>query len=569
MAAPWWHSATVYQVYPRSFRDSNGDGIGDLEGIVERLDHLVDLGVDTVWVSPFFASPQEDFGYDVSDYCGVAPEYGTLQDAERLIDEAHRRGLRVLFDLVLNHTSHQHPWFLESRSSRDNPKADWYIWRDGRGPDGKRPPNNWRSIAEITSGWQWAEERQQWYLATFLPCQPDLNWRNPEVREAMFGAVRFWLERGVDGFRLDMFGDIMKDESFADLRFRPRLVGGIPRLWDRSPIQNTEDNVELARELRAVCRGYDRVGDAVGTGPAAADCERLLIGEVFGKADELRRFLADGDGLQLVFLFDFLTFRYDPRWLVDRIVEFERAFPYPSQPTYVLENHDRTRLLDRVGGDLRKARVLAALLCTLRGVPTIYQGQEVGQGNTYIPLSQAKDPIVGTYFPWLPEGVNRRLPERLNRDEVRTPMQWDDSPTAGFCPPGVTPWLPVNEDRVTANVAAQRDDPDSLLSLYRQLLRVRRERPALHGGRLDLVPGAPKGAVAWLRSDGDERIVVAANLSDHRVEVPLGESSPEVLVATDRGVRLGVDAAPPGPRVHLPPHSAAVVDLGGAGDRAT
>ena len=349
----WWRHAVVYQVYPRSFRDSNGDGIGDLEGIVERLDHLVDLGVDTVWVSPFFASPQEDFGYDVSDYCGVAPEYGTLQDAERLIDEAHRRGLRVLFDLVLNHTSHQHPWFLESRSSRDNPKADWYIWRDGRGPDGKRPPNNWRSIAEITSGWQWAEERQQWYLATFLPCQPDLNWRNPEVREAMFGAVRFWLERGVDGFRLDMFGDIMKDESFADLRFRPRLVGGIPRLWDRSPIQNTEDNVELARELRAVCRGYDRVGDAVGTGPAAADRERLLIGEVFGKADELRRFLADGDGLQLVFLFDFLTFRYDPRWLVDRIVEFERAFPYPSQPTYVLENHDRTRLLDRVGFDRR------------------------------------------------------------------------------------------------------------------------------------------------------------------------------------------------------------------------
>jgi alpha-glucosidase len=563
MDAPWWHSTTVYQVYPRSFRDSNGDGIGDLPGIVERLDHLVDLGVDTLWVSPFFSSPQEDFGYDVTDYCDVAAEYGTLEDAERLIDEAHRRGLRVLFDLVLNHTSHLHPWFLESRSSRDNPKADWYLWRDGRGADARKPPNNWRSVAEITSGWQWDGVREQWYLASFLPCQPDLNWRNPEVRESMFAAVRFWLERGVDGFRLDMFGDIMKDEVFADLRIRPRIVGGFPRLWDRTPIQNTPDNVELARELRQVCREFDDVGGPVGAGATAGDRERILIGEVFGNAEELRRFLVGEDGLQLVFLFDFLTFRYDEEWLTERIVEFETAFPHPAQPTYVLENHDRTRLLDRVGGDPGKARVMATLLCMLRGVPTIYQGQEIGQGNTHIPLAQAQDPIVRTYFPWLPEAVNKRLRERPNRDEVRTPMQWDSSSTAGFCAAGVTPWLPVNRDRATANVASQRDDADSMLALYRDLLRVRRDRSALHAGRLDLVPGAPAGTVAWMRSDGRERILVAANLSEAPSEVPLGGVDGELLVSSDHAVRVESPGTGPTPGgvVWLPAHSAAVVAL--------
>jgi len=564
--APWWHSMTVYQVYPRSFMDSNGDGIGDLPGIVQRLDHLVDLGVDTLWVSPFFTSPQEDFGYDVSDYCDVAPEYGKLADADHLIEEAHRRGLRVLFDLVLNHTSHEHPWFVESRSSRDNPKADWYIWRDGRGPGGRKPPNNWRSVAEITSGWQWGEERQQWYLASFLPCQPDLNWRNDEVREEMFRSVRFWLERGVDGFRLDMFGDITKDPEFRDLNLRPTMVGGIPRIWDRSPIQNTDDNVELARELRAVCREFDDVGGPVGDGPGAADRERILIGEVFGSAEQLRRFLAGGDGLQLVFLFDFLTFRYDPKWVRARIEEFEQTFPWPAQPTYVLENHDRTRLLDRVGGDVAKARVLATLLLTLRGVPTVYQGQEIGQSNTFIPLADAKDPIVKTYFPWMPEAVNSRLKERLNRDEVRTPMQWDPSPTVGFTEPGVTTWLPVNEDRRTANVETQSADADSLLSLYKALFAARSQHRALHEGRLDLVPGTPKGTLAWVRSDGEERVLVAANLGRDAALVPTGGPA-SVLVATDRAVQLtNGSASLPAPSVWLPANSAVVLLLDGPDD---
>jgi glycosidase len=562
MTAPWWASTTIYQIYPRSFADANGDGIGDLAGIVEHLDHLVELGVGTVWVSPFFSSPQEDFGYDVSDYCDVATEYGTLDDAQTLIDEAHRRGLRVLFDLVLNHSSDQHPWFLESRSSRDNPRADWYLWRDGRGADGRRHPNNWRSVAEITSAWQWCEERQQWYLASFLPCQPDLNWRNPEVRAAMFDAVRFWLERGVDGFRLDMFGDVMKDQTFADLRIRPNVATGFPRLFDRSTVQNTDDNIDLARELRAVCKEFDRTGGPVGTGADAEDRERVLVGEVFGQADDLARFCAGGDGLQLVFLFEFLLLRYDAEWVRDRIVEFERAFPAPAQPTYVVENHDRSRLLDRVGGDVRKARVFATILLTLRGVPTIYQGQELAQSNTYIPLRQAQDPVVRTHLPWLPEAVNRRLPERLNRDEVRTPMQWDAGPTAGFCPDGVAPWLPVNDDRVTANVADQRDDPASVMSLYRRLYEVRTEHPALHSGRLDLVPGAPEGTVAWLRTHGDEQVLVVANLGDRVATVPTNSESAEVLVATSPDVALTVLDATRAPAVRLGAHSAAVLLLG-------
>lgn len=573
MADAWWHSTTIYQIYPRSFADSDGDGIGDLRGIIERLDHLVYLGVGTIWLSPFFVSPQRDFGYDVSDYCDVAPEYGTLADAEELIETAHRLGLRVMFDLVLNHTSDEHPWFVESRSSRDNPRADWYLWRDSgkrRNLRGQRVPNNWRSIAEVTSGWHYAPERDQWYFASFLPFQPDLNWNNPDVRDAMFDSVRFWLDRDVDGFRLDMFGDIMKDPGFANARFRPRIENGLPQLYDRSRVRNRWENVELARELRRVVAEYDHRGAPVGDGPHAGDRERLLLGEMFGSAETLRRYMGvDDDGLQLVFLFSFLSLRYDAKWLRDCIVDFETEFPFPAEPTYVLENHDRSRLMGRVGGDVAKARVLATVMLTLRGVPTIYQGQEIGQSNTYIPLRDAKDPIVSTYLPWLPEAVNRMLPERLNRDEVRTPMQWDSSDNAGFSPPGVTPWLPVNDDRRTCNVSSQRGDDRSLLELYRKLFHLRSEHPALSSGRLDLVPGAPAGTVAWLRSTDEERILVAVNMGDRPEVVPLGGPG-VVLLATDpaveptTGATAGTSSGRQQPRngVRLVADSAAIIRLG-------
>lgn len=497
----WWHETSIYQVYPRSYSDSDGDGIGDLRGIIDRLDHIADLGVGTLWLSPFFPSPQEDFGYDITDYTGVSPEYGTMDTAQELIDRAHALGLRVMFDMVLNHTSDQHPWFLRSKGSRDNPKSDWYIWADGRGRNGRKPPNNWRSAMEVSSAWQWSPERGQFYMATFLPFQPDLNYRNPEVKEAMFDAVRFWLDRGVDGFRLDIFGQIMKDPQMRDNPLAPHVNTGYPRGWRRDHTENTADNIAFAQELHAVCAEY-------------GDPDRILLGEVFGPAEVLREYHADGKGLDLVFLFDFLTYTYEAQWFADTIGRFEKAFPAPMQPTYVLENHDRSRTLDRVGGDRAKAAVLAVILLTVRGVPTLYMGQEIGMSNTYIPLDRALDPVASRFFKWIPEVANRRLPERLNRDEVRTPMQWDDTPNAGFCPEGVRPWLPVNSDFPTVNVSVERSRPDSLLTLYRTLLHLRRDTPELHRGSLELITGLPPDVLGYRRTDADthSQCAVFANL---------------------------------------------------------
>ncbi|HRV65435.1 MAG TPA: alpha-glucosidase [Candidatus Nanopelagicales bacterium] len=499
--SPWWQTTSIYQVYPRSYQDSDADGIGDLPGIIDRLDYIRDLGVETVWVSPFFASPQMDFGYDVTDYEDVAPEYGTLEDAQRLIDEAHARGLRVMFDLVLNHTSDQHPWFQRSRSSRTNPKADWYIWADGRGRHGRRPPNNWKSAMEFTSAWQYSPIRKQWYLCTFLPFQPDLNWRNPQVKAAMFDSVRFWLDKGVDGFRLDIFGSIMKNPSLANNPVRPRLYNGFPRLTERINTENTPDNIRLAKELRAVVDEYD--GD------------RVLLGEVFGSPSVLKSFLGDDDGLQLVFLFDFLTYQYDADWFARTITEFDRNFPAPQQPTYVLENHDRSRTIDRVHGDRAKAAVLAVILLTVRGVPTVYMGQEIGMSNTPLRFKDALDPVASTVFRRLPQAVADRMPERLNRDEMRTPMQWDASAHAGFCPDGVSPWLPVNPDYRRVNVASQRSDPDSMLALYRRLFALRREHESLRTGSLALLEALPPGVLGYRRND----IIVLANLGEELATV--------------------------------------------------
>ena len=545
---PWWTSTAIYQIYPRSFADSNGDGIGDLPGAMDRLGHLADLGVDTVWFSPFFASPQRDIGYDVSDYRSVAPEYGTLDDAQALIDRAHELGLRVLLDLVLNHTSDQHPWFLESRSSRDNPFADWYVWDDGRRwPGGRRrPPNNWRSELQLPRAWQWCEEREQWYLATFLHFQPDLNWHNPEVRAEMFDMIRSWLERGVDGFRLDIFGSIMHDAQLRDNGRRPSFQQGLPRLQDPKRTLNTEENFELAAELRAVCDEFD--GD------------RVLLGECFGPNDVLKNYLRHRGrpGLHLVFAFDFLAAPYRARTLHELIDGYETDFPPPDLPALVLENHDRTRSLSRLGGDLRKARVMATLLLTLRGVPVIYQGQEIGMTNLYIPLAEADDPIPSAVARFIPEFLNRRLPERLNRDEVRTPMQWDGSPGGGFSESATPPWLPVNDNHVDVNVEAQIGEPDSLLEWYRTLLRLRRERQALHRGDLQLRPLAEGSQmVVYERTDGVERLLIAANLGDATATIDVPTES-SVIVSSDSGV--GVLAG----SLVLPAHSASVLGLGWA-----
>lgn len=490
---PWYHKTTIYQIYPRSFYDSDGDGIGDLQGIIAKLDYIKNLGFETIWCSPFFASPQRDFGYDVSDYLNIAPEYGRLEDALALIAAVHERGMRIVFDMVLNHTSDQHPWFLASRASRDNPKADWYIWRDR--------PNNWRSMTG-GSGWHYAAERGQYYWASFLPFQPDLNYRNPQVKAAMLDVVRYWLDKGVDGFRLDIFNVIYKDALFRDNPFAWALIPGegSPAGFFQRPqyTLNQPETYTFARELRRVCEEF---GD------------RLLLGEVSGDRPTIRRYLGEerNDGLTLVFDFAMLNFRFTADYFRALIAAEERYFPPPFSPVYVFSNHDRRRSMTRLGGDVRKAKLLHMLQLTARGVPCLYYGEEIGMTDLPMPYGRALDPLAHKYR-LIPRPVFDLLGVTVNRDEVRTPMQWDEGPHAGFTR-GDRTWLPVHENYRTVNVARQEAEPGSLLNTIRDLLRLRNAEPALRTGDLTLLDGLPRGVLGYRRSTGEHNLVVLLNFS--------------------------------------------------------
>jgi oligo-1,6-glucosidase/alpha-glucosidase len=502
---PWWKRTTTYQIYPRSFADANGDGIGDLRGILGKLDYLHGLGVETLWLSPFFESPQADFGYDVSDYHAIAPEYGTLDDCRELIDEVHARGMKIVFDMVLNHTSEQHPWFLESRSGRENPKRDFYIWRDGRRPRGGAPPNNWRSMLG-GSGWRYDPSTAQWYWASFLPFQPDLNYRNPKVKAAMLETVRYWLARGVDGLRLDIFNAIFKDESFADNPFswRPVPSEDNPHGFFQRNLHTIDhpDTIAFARELRSVVDEFQ-------------DPPRFLVGEVFGDPAMLRRYCGEAaDGLHLVFLFATLRTRLSE----------------PFSPTYVFGNHDRPRFIHRIGGHRDKAKLVAMLQLTVRGVPFIYYGEEIGMENHDIPLHEGLDPVA-TRYRFVPQwlvGTFRKHGILLNRDECRAPMQWDAGPNAGFS--SASPWLPVHPKSRSINVAAQEGDPESLLSCYRSLLALRRESSALHAGALEWIdsPRLPADVVAYRR-------VNASGADPGSAEIFLNFSGRSIALALGRG----------------------------------
>jgi glycosidase len=503
----WWQRTTIYQVYPRSFQDSHGDGIGDLQGIIQRLDYIQELGFETIWFSPFFSSPQADFGYDVSDYYGVATEYGTLADVDELIQNIHERGMHVVFDLVLNHTSIEHPWFIDSRSSRTAAKRDWYIWRDGRG---NRPPNNWLAIPGGRA-WQFDAGTRQWYLASFLPFQPDLNWRNPHVQQAMFDVVQFWLDKGVDGFRLDIFHAIYKD---VRLRDNPRAwqyipdheqLGGFFQAWQYN--LNQPETFQLAVELRKLVDSYT---------PA-----RMLIGEVFGDSKSLHNYLGElGDGLNLVFLWDTLK----PRWQAAyfrRLIEcYERDYPAPFLPVYVFGNHDQKRVRSRLGIGLDGLKLLTTLQLTVRGVPVVYYGEEIGMLDAQISARNALDPL-GQRYAWVPEWLLKALGIYVNRDGCRTPMLWDGTPNAGFCPDGVAPWLPVQDTHAAENVAVQQDDKASLLNTYKGLLDLRRSHPALQSGMLSLLPESSSSPdlLAYQRETADERLLIAINFGRATAEI--------------------------------------------------
>ncbi len=528
----WWQQGAIYQIYPRSFRDANGDGVGDLPGITGSLDYLAWLGVDAIWLSPIFPSPMVDFGYDVADYADIDPLFGTLADFDRLVEAAHRRRLRVILDFVPNHTSDRHPWFVASRASRDDPKRDWYLWRDPT-PDGG-PPTNWLGVFGGRA-WTWDPATGQYYHHAFLPAQPDLNWRNPAVRAAMLDVLRFWLDRGVDGFRIDALRHLVKDERFRDNPPNPRYGAGQDPYRALRPVYTTDqpevhDMIGLMRE---VTDRYDA---------------RVLIGELYAPIERLVTYYGvDGRGLHLPFNFHLIGTPWQARAIAALIDRYEVALPPGAWPNWVLGNHDRSRIATRIGS--AQARVAAMLLLTLRGTPTLYYGDELGMGDAAIPPDRVQDPF------------EKNVPGLgLGRDPARAPMPWDGSPSGGFT--AGTPWLPLGPDTATLNIAAERDDPTSTLTLYRHLLAARRETPALAIGSYAPV-AAPDEVLAYVRAAGVQACLVVLNLGaePRRLTVPPGASGGRVLLSTFLD-RVG---EPVGHTVALRPHEGLVLAALGAG----
>jgi alpha-glucosidase len=485
--APWWRAAVVYQIYPRSFADTSGDGVGDLEGIRRHLDHLAWLDVDAVWLSPIFPSPMKDFGYDVADYCDVDPRFGTLAQLDRLVAEAHARSLKVLLDWVPNHTSDRHPWFTASRRARTDCKRGWYVWRDPA-PDGG-PPNNWTAaFGSGSPAWTLDQSTGQYYLHLFLPEQPDLDWTNPEVVETMHAVLRFWLDRGIDGFRVDVVHALGKDPALPD---EPSHLTGVPH----AALNDHPSTHAILRDLRRVVDAYP--GD------------RMLVGEVFLlTSGSHARYYGRGDELHLVFE---LPGTVATPWHVDdwraRVEAVAAALdPIDAWPTWVLSNHDTPRHRTRFGSEAR-ARAAAVLLCTLRGTPFLYAGEELGLEDADIPPARRVDPG--------------------RRDGCRAPIPWDASPAHGWA--GTEPWLPWPPDPGRRNVETLRADPTSILHLYRRLLAERRASPALQLGAMRLGP-SPAGVLAWERALGTDRRTVLVNFTGEAVECP---AAGVVAVASD------------------------------------
>jgi alpha-glucosidase len=495
----WWQSGVIYQIYPRSFQDTNGDGIGDLPGIIRRLDHVLSLGIDALWISPIYPSPMADFGYDVADYCDIAPIFGNLADFDRLIAAAHSQGLRVILDFVPNHTSNWHPWFLQSQSSRDNLKRDWYIWKDPGQENGL--PNNWLSHFGGPA-WEWDETTKQYYCHSFLKEQPDLNWRNPAVKQAMYNVLRFWLERGVDGFRVDVLWMLIKDDQFRDNPVNSGYVPGESSYKRLLPLYtaNRPEVHEIVAEMRAVLDGYP---------------DRVLIGEIYLPIEELVTYYGrDLKGAHLPFNFQLIQTAWNAPSIAQIMEKYEEALPRGAWPNWVLGNHDKARIASRIGE--AQARVAAALLLTLRGTPTIYYGEEIGMKNVLIVPEQVQDPAEKNE-----PGLG------LGRDPERTPMRWDGSPLAGFTTG--TPWLPLGPDHASANVAAMAESHESLLNLYQRLIELRRGHPVLTHGAIEAV-GVEGNILSYERCQGNDRLAIALNLGHEPTQVSL--PSGQVLLST-------------------------------------
>jgi alpha-glucosidase len=512
--AEWWKDAVFYQIYPRSFADSNGDGVGDLPGIVSRLDYLADLGVDALWISPFFPSPMKDYGYDVADYRGVDPVFGSLADFGRLLAEAHRRGIRVVLDLVANHSSDEHPWFKAARASKDAPEHAYYIWK----PLAGKVPNNWTCVFELRSAWFPNEATGERYLATFTRFQPEFDWRNPDLRREIYDIMRYWYDLGVDGFRLDVATAYFKD---ADFRSNPFSWRANPDLFQRHLYDRNQP------EVHGVFREMRRISDEAG--------DRMLIGETHGQEAELAASChgAKGDGLHMAFNFDFLNQHWSAEAFRRSAERWYALLPEGAWPNFTLSNHDQPRAAFRFRDrdpavTEARARVAAAMLLTLRGTPFVYFGEELAMQCERIPKARLRDPL----------GIKTWPLAFVGRDPERTPMQWDASANAGFGSGAVETWLPLNSDWRERNVAAQEGRTDSMLSWYQALLRLRRERPSLREGAIRFF-GKEREVLAFERGaegygapwHGEERTIVLLNFAKRERHVHLPEACGVLLAS--------------------------------------
>jgi alpha-glucosidase len=507
----WWQHAVFYEIYPRSFADSNNDGFGDLKGISSKLAYLHDLGVDAIWITPCFPSPQVDFGYDVSDYENIDPKYGTLADFDAMMKEAKRQNVQIILDFVVNHTSDKHKWFIESKSSRDNPKRDWYVWRDGKGPND--PPNNWLSIFGH-SAWKWDDTTKQFYYHAFYPEQPDLNWNNPAVKRAMFDVTRFWYKRGVAGFRLDAVDTLFEDPQLKDNPKKP----GTNQYGDENedPIYNRKlpEVHDVLKELRKV----------------ADESNAVLIGETWTPdLASLKAYYGEHDN-ELQMPMDFLFAKVDKLSPAEFRKQISGVVESGGWPVYVLSNHDIVRHYNRYGDGKNNdaiAKLMGAMYLTLPGTPIMYYGEEIGmENNDPTRVEDVKDPIgkIG----W---------PKEKGRDGERTPMQWNTSANAGFST--AKPWLPVPASYKTHNVASEQKDPDSIFNLYRNVLKLRRTNPALFDGKYVALNEKDNNVLSYLRVEGDRAVLVALNMSGEAQKPSFdlsaqgfGSASPKVLLTT-------------------------------------
>ncbi len=506
----WWQTGIIYQIYPRSFQDSNNDGIGDIPGIINRLDYLKEIGIKAIWISPFYPSPMKDFGYDISDYKDIHPIFGTMKDFDELLSEIHKRDMKLIIDLVPNHTSDEHKWFIESKKSEKNPYRDYYIWKNPKN-NGKEP-NNWLSYFG-GSAWEFDKKTKQYYLHQFVKEQPDLNYQNPKVLEEILNVIDFWLAKGVDGFRVDVICNMWKHPRFPNNPINPKWNGKIPmEKYLTKYTVNQPGTHTIVKAMRKVLDKYKN---------------RVLIGETYLPYEELLEYYGDNDECHMPFNFHLLGVKWKASAVKKKVNDYEKILPEGYWPSYVLGNHDQKRIASKLGND-NQTRIAMMMLLTLRGSPIVYYGEELGMKNVKIPKNMIQDP---------PALNQPEVADIVGRDPERTPMQWDDSDNAGFSEKGVKTWLPVAKDYKVNNVKLQSKVKGSMLNFFKELTTLRSKNSCLNSGKYKYIPTAQKDIFAYLRHDDNKTILIVLNFASGSLKLDLTKKLPSkqarLLLATD------------------------------------